>query len=53
MISPLCLPQTVEAFEVMLLAILSAVLKCEWGLSTYQEAAITSVRCGAVQPCIQ
>ena len=53
MISPLCLPQTVEAFEVMLLAILSAVLKCEWGLSTYQEAAITSVRYGAVQPCIQ
>ena len=44
------LVQTVEAFEVMLLAILSAVLKCEWGLSSYQEAAITSVRCNAVHP---
>ena len=38
-----CLPQAVEAFEIMLLAILSTALKCEWGLSSYQEAALTSV----------
>lgn len=31
-----------EAFEILLLAILSAVLKCEWGLENYQEAMLTS-----------
>ena len=39
-----------EAFEIMLLAILSAVLKCEWGLTSYEEAAITSVCWSAVGP---
>lgn len=33
----------VEAFEVMILSILSTVLKCEWNLSYFQEATITMV----------
>ena len=35
--------QLVEALEVMILSILSAALKCEWNLSSVQEAAITTV----------
>ena len=29
--------------EVMLLAVLSPIVKCEWNLSTWQQALITSV----------
>ena len=35
--------QTVEAFEILLLTMLSAVLKCEWGLTEVEEATLTSV----------
>ena len=35
--------QVVEALEIMVLAILSAAVKCEWDLSSVQEAAITTV----------
>ena len=35
--------QLVEAFEVMILAILSATLKCKWNLNSVQEASITMV----------
>ena len=35
--------QLVEALEVMILAILSAALKCEWDLSSVEEATITMV----------
>ena len=35
--------QLVEALEVMILSILSAALKCEWNLSSVQEATITTV----------
>ena len=35
--------QLTEAFEVMILAILSAALTCEWNLSSVQEASITTV----------
>jgi len=35
--------QVVEAFEVMILSILSATLKCEWNLSYTEEALITTV----------
>jgi len=33
----------VEAFEVMILSILSGALKCQWHLSYAQEASITTV----------
>jgi MFS family permease len=33
----------VEAFEILLLTMLSAVLKCEWGLTEVEEATLTSV----------
>lgn len=36
-------PQTVEAFEILILSVLSASLKCEWGLSSVEEASLTSV----------
>lgn len=36
--------QAVEALEVMILSILSAILKCEWELSYAEEALITTVR---------
>ena len=40
----ICLtPQLVEAFEVMILAILSDAVTCEWDLSSVQEASITTV----------
>ena len=35
--------QLVEAFEVMILAVLSAALKCDWGLDEVQMATITTV----------
>ena len=35
--------QLVEAFEVMILAVLSAALKCDWGLDEIQMATITTV----------
>ena len=39
----------VEAFEILLLTMLSAVLKCEWGLTEVEEATLTSV---SVQECV-
>ena len=33
----------VEAFEVMILAILSSAVKCEWNLEDFEEAMITMV----------
>lgn len=35
--------QLVEAFEVMILSILSAALKCDWNLDDFQMASITTV----------
>ena len=35
--------QLVEAFEVMILAVLSAALKCDWNLDEVQMATITTV----------
>ncbi len=35
--------QLADAMELMLLSVLSPAVKCQWGLSTYEEAAITSV----------
>jgi len=37
------LPQVVEAFEMMIVTILSAAVKCQWDLRPYQEALITTV----------
>ena len=39
----LSLLQVVEAFEVMLLSILSSAVKCEWDLEDFEEALITMV----------
>ena len=33
----------VEALEVMILSILSAAVKCDWNLSSVEEATITTV----------
>ena len=35
--------QLADAMELMLLSILSPAVKCQWGLSSGEEAAITSV----------
>ena len=35
--------QIVEAFEMMIVTILSAAVKCQWDLKPYQEAMITTV----------
>ena len=36
--------KVVEPFEVMILAILSAALKCQWKLDYGEEATITTVK---------
>ena len=41
----------VEAFEVMILAILSVAVKCEWNLSYAEEATISTV--SGVRSCVQ
>ena len=40
-----CVPtiQLADAMELMLLSVLGPAVKCQWGLSTAEEAAITSV----------
>ena len=36
--------QLADAIELMLLSVLSPALKCQWNLSSSEEASITSVR---------
>ena len=40
---PFLFMQLADAMELMLLSILSPAVKCQWGLSSGEEAAITSV----------
>jgi len=41
----------VEAFEVMILAILSSAVKCEWDLEDFEEAMITMVTGHCIHTC--
>ena len=41
--------QIVEAFEMMIVTILSAAVKCQWDLKPYQEAMITTVTLNLLQ----
>ena len=44
--------QAAVAMEILLLIILSPIVKCEWNLSTVQEASLTAV-CLCVCVCVR